>query len=263
MDNFVNMAAMTFTTDWGTRDFGVAAMKGLMITGMPDIRCVDISHEVARHNIQQAAYIFGNAYTYFPAGTLHFIGVRGSLSQPAEMLCIKKDQHLFIGQNDGFFSLVFDEPPVDMVSLDLPEGYSGIYDLRAICKAAVHLLTGNNLYELGDRPGNFIRRSAFLPTTDDELISGVVIYVDDFGNIVTNITRELFEKQRKGRMFEIVARKSQYSVNAISNHYNEVVPGGSLALFNDAGYLEIAICEDSAFRLMNLRLNDIVRIEFR
>jgi len=90
-----------------------------------------------------------------------------------------------------------------------------------------------------------------------------VIYVDDFGNIVTNITRELFEKQRKGRMFEIVARKSQYSVNSISNHYNDVVPGGSLALFNDAGYLEIAIHEDSAFRLMNLRLNDIVRIEFR
>jgi len=73
----------------------------------------------------------------------------------------------------------------------------------------------------------------------------------------------LFEKQRRGRMFEIIVRKSQYSVNTISTRYNEVAPGGSLALFNDAGFLEIAINEDSAFRLMNLRLNDTVRIEFR
>lgn len=257
------MPLMTLTTDWGTRDYGVSALKGMMISGMSGMVFVDISHDVARHNIQQAAYIFGNAFTHYPEGTLHFIGVHASTDQPAELLCIRKNQHFFIGLNDGFFSLVFEETPAEMISLKAGDGATGIYDMKAITGAALHLLTGNNLYDLGDRQVNFIRRSAFLPTTDEELINGVVIYVDDFGNVVTNITRQLFEKQRRGRMFEIIVRKSQYSVNTISTRYNEVAPGGSLALFNDAGFLEIAINEDSAFRLMNLRLNDTVRIEFR
>ena len=264
MDIFaIEMAIVTFTTDWGTRDFHIGALKGKLLSKISELRLIDISHEVARHNIQQAAYIFRNAYRYFPAGTLHIIGVLGQSKYDPQLIALKKDGHMFIGVNDGFFSLVFEEPPIDVVVIGDRSEKGDLFDLPVMVEAASGLLAGRNLYELGERPDHFVQRSAFLPTIDDELIHGVVIYIDDFGNIVTNISRELFEGQRKGRSFEIVARKSQHSINKISHYYNSVEPGAALAIFNDAGYLEIAINEDSAFKLMNIRLHDNIRIEFK
>lgn len=257
------MGIITFTTDWGIRDYHIGAMKGMLFSSIPGINMVDLSHQVARHNIQQAAYIFRNAYQYFPTGTIHFIGVHGQTKHYPDLLAIKKEGHIFIGINDGFFSLVFDEPPIDMIKVQSLNDSKDIFDLPTIVHATVHLLNGKNLYELGSRPEHFVQRSAFLPAIDDELIHGVVIYVDDFGNIITNITRKLFEEQRKGRKFEVVARKTQHSIEVISDHYHSVEPGSALALFNDAGFLEIAINEDSAYKLMNLRLNDNIRIEFK
>lgn len=256
------MALMTLTTDWGTRDYHVGAFKGLLMRSIPTIRIVDISHHVARHNIQQAAYIFSNAWPGFPPGTLHFIGVHNQTSSKSELIAIKKEGHIFVGLNDGFFSLLFDSPPVDMVCIP-SAGEHSIFYLPGIVSISDHLLSGKNLYELGSRPDHYEQRAAFLPAIDEELIHGVVIYIDDFGNVITNIRRELFEERRKGRKFEIVARKSQHSIDAISTDYSSAEGGSALALFNDAGYLEIAINEDSAFKLMNLRLNDNIRIEFK
>jgi len=163
----------------------------------------------------------------------------------------------------GFFSLVFDEMPIDVVTFGNRSEQGDLFDLPAIVEIASSLLNGRNLYELGERPDHIVQRSSFQPTIDEELIHGIVIYIDDYGNIVTNISRALFEEQRKGRSFEIVARKSQHSINKISHYYNSVEPGAALALFNDAGYLEIAINEDSALKLMNIKLNDNIRIEFK
>ena len=264
MDTFApEMSIITFTTDWGTRDFHIGALKGLLLSRISDLHLVDISHQVARHNIQQAAYIFKNAYHHFPAGTLHFVGVYGQSKYEPQLIALKKNGHIFIGVNDGFFSLVFDEMPIDVVTFGNWSEQGDLFDLPAIVEIASSLLSGRNLYELGERPDHIVQRSSFQPTIDEELIHGIVIYIDDYGNIVTNISRALFEEQRKGRSFEIVARKSQHSINKISHYYNSVEPGAALALFNDAGYLEIAINEDSALKLMNIKLNDNIRIEFK
>lgn len=257
------MAIITFTTDWGTRDFHNGALKGMLLSRFSDLHFIDISHGVTRHHIQQAAYIFRNAYRHFPAGTLHIIGVYGQSKFEPELIALKKEGQMFIGVNDGFFSLVFDELPIDVVSLGNRENKGDLFDLPVMVETAAALLSGRNLYELGERPGHFVQRSAFQPTLDEELIHGVVIYIDDYGNIVTNITRHLFEEQRKGRNFEIVARKSHHAIHKISPYYNAIEPGSALALFNDAGYLEIAINEDSALKLMNIKLNDNIRIEFK
>ena len=257
------MSVITFTTDWGSRDFHGASLKGMMLSLLPEVRLVDISQEVARHNIQQAAYIFKNSFHHFPVGSLHFIGVHSQPRQAASLLAIKKDQHIFIGLNDGFFSLVFEEEPIDVIEIRPLSDSGYLYDLPTIAHAMLHLLRGKNLYELGPRPDNFLKRSAFEPTFDDDLIHGVVIYVDDYGNIITNISRELFEKQRRGRKFEVVVRKIRHSIDTIYKNYSEVEPGNALAVFNAAGYLELAINEDNAYNMLNLRLNDNIRIEFK
>lgn len=259
-----SMQLITLTSDWGTRDYAVAALKGSLYSAIPDVRIIDVSHDIMRHDIQQAAYVFRNALRFYPAGTLHIIGLHSKpYGKPSELLLVKKDGHMFIGMNDGFFSMVFDDKPVDVVAAHPGENEVGLFPFALVTDCASSLIGGKNLYELGHRPTDFIEKRMFQPTIEDDLIRGVVMYWDRFGNIVTNITRDLFERQRKGRAFEIVFRKSSYIINTISPHYGIGEPGTFLAIFNDAGHLEIAISEGNAYELMGLRINDIIRIEFK
>ncbi len=257
------MPFLTLTTDWGSRDHFVGSLKGLLYSSMPDITLIDISHHVSRHNIQQAAFIFRSTYMKFPPGTVHFIGVNSYTANVADLLAIKKDGYYFIGVNDGLFSLIFDETPVDMVIVSTVDQANPGYDLETVAHACTHLLTGNNVYELGPRPSVFEEKSIFRPVIEEEVIRGVVLYIDDFGNVVTNIQKHLFIAQRKDRKFEIVTRKLQHSLDEIKEQYNDVEPGGMVAVFNAAGYLEIAINQDSASKLLGLKLNDNIRIEFK
>lgn len=256
------MPIVTLTSDWGSRDYHVAALKGALLSAMPQVKIVDITHEVARHNIQQAAFIFRNALRFFPAGTMHLISLHGHTGSTPGNLCLKKDSQMFMGLNDGFFSLVFDEEPIDMVEVPRSDN-EPVQSVPMMVRCAVHLLNGKNVYELGSRPEQFVRRGAFQPSFTEELIRGVVIYIDHFGNVVTNISRELFEKQRAGRRFEIILRKTTTPLDSIRMDYSEVEQGDVLALFNEAGFLEIAINQGNAHDLLYLRPNDHIRIEFK
>src|SRR5688572_26128081 len=120
------MPFITLTTDWGTRDYYAGALKGRLYRLIPDVIITDISHQVARYNSQQAAYIFGASYNAFPAGTVHIIAVSTQMEHQ-EILALKRDGQIFIGPNNGIFSMVFDETPTDMVVVDhrltSPAGY--------------------------------------------------------------------------------------------------------------------------------------------
>jgi S-adenosylmethionine hydrolase len=257
------MPYITLTTDWGFRDYYAGALKGRIYRLIPEAVITDISHQIARFNTQQAAYIFHSSWSSFPQGTLHIVAVAPQ-TEPQQLLALKKDGHIFIGPNNGVFSMVFDENPVDMVVVDQPAVAAAGYDLDTLAGVAAHLLSGKNLYELGPRPSNFIERAAFRPVLEEDVIRGTVIYVDDFGNAVTNITRALFEEQRKGRKFEVVTRKVQNMyIDQINTSYSESESGSLVAIFNETGLLEIALNMDSASRLLGLKLTDNIRIEFK
>jgi S-adenosylmethionine hydrolase len=258
------MPIITLTTDWGQRDYHTGALKGLLLNAIPNCVIVDISHQVAAHNIQQAAYIFRNAYTRFPSDTVHIIGVSAYIVDAHALLAIKKENQFFIGMNDGFFSLVFgDQPPSNMVAIKTDVPQKPGFDLETITYVASHLISGNNVFELGNRPEKYHHKMDFQPVIEEDVIRGTVIYIDDFGNVVTNIDKALFEEQRNGRKFEIVTRKLANSLDKISSRYHDQEAGNMIALFNDAGLLEISINQDSASKLLGLKLNDNIRIEFK
>lgn len=258
------MPFLTLTTDWGTRDHYAGSLKGLLYSLIPDLVIVDITHQVPQHNIQQAAYIFSNTYGSYPGGTLHIIGVSLPASKP-ELLAVRKNGHLFIGSNDGIFSLIFGETPEEIVAVKQERITSCGYDLELLAGVSFQLLSGKQFNTLGQPPLEFIERSVFRPALDEEVIRGTIIYVDDHGNAVTNITRSLFEEQRRGRKFEIVTRRhgQQFGLDRISSYYSEEEPGGMLALFNESNLLEIAINQGSASGLLGLKLHDNIRIEFK
>jgi S-adenosylmethionine hydrolase len=125
------MPYITLTTDWGFRDYYAGALKGRIYRLIPEAVITDISHQIARFNTQQAAYIFHSSWSSFPQGTLHIVAVAPQ-TEPQQLLALKKDGHIFIGPNNGVFSMVFDENPVDMVVVDQPAVAAAGYDLDTL-----------------------------------------------------------------------------------------------------------------------------------
>lgn len=256
------MKIITLTTDWGTKDHHVGALKGLLYNVFPDVHVVDISHEIPHFNIQQAAYIFSNVYRRFPEGTVHIVAVRNSKTVKPELLAIKKDGFGFVGVNDGFFSLVFgDQQPSNMVSVKLDIDQKPGFDLEVLTFVASHLLSGQNVFELGNRPDVYEVRKGFEPVLEEEVIRGTVIYIDSFGNVVSNIHRDVFYSQLKDRRFEINIRK--YTAIKISSDYSDTDTGNIIAVFNDAGMLELASNQGEANKLLGIKLNDPIRVDIK
>jgi S-adenosylmethionine hydrolase len=258
------MPIITLTTDWGNRDYFSGALKGLLHSSSPGIEIVDISHQVTPNSVQEAAYILKNCYQKFPKKTLHFIGVNQYQTVPTELLAIEYEGQHFIGMNNGVFSMVFDSLPSNIVVVDQIESADPGFDMETIAATAAHLLSGNKLSDLGKSPKEFVVKRVFTPALEEQFLKGIVIYIDHFGNVVTNIDKELFESQLRGRKFEIYMRKHDvHSVDSISTQYYDKPDGEVLALFNSSGLLEIAINQANASKLLGLKLSDYIRIEFK
>jgi S-adenosylmethionine hydrolase len=257
------MPVVTLTTDWGIKDFYAGAFKGALLSEVENIVIVDISHQVHPFDVLNGAFIFRNAYRKFPNGTIHVIGLVAQVSNGQGLLVIRNEGQYFIGMNDGFFSLVFDEMPGDIISIDPSDEKHTAFDQAAVIKATVHLLKEGSFNDLGKPVKSFVQKTHLRPVIEESIIKGTVIYIDAFENVITNITEELFEKTGKGRKFEINARRNEYIITALSEKYNDVERGQLLALFNSAGYLELALNQGNAAGLLGMKYGDIVRIDFK
>ena len=129
-------------------------------------------------------------------------------------------------------------------------------------KVACDLVKGKKMEDLGTAVKELNKQVPMLPTIDESLINGSVVYIDSYRNAITNIPEELFEKIRKNRPFEIFIQSNHYKINKINRTYNETSEGELLALFNSLGMLEIAINNGNVADLLNLHINSIIRIKF-
>jgi hypothetical protein len=272
------MQIVTLTTDLGLKDHYVASLKGQLLSKSPNVKLIDVSHLVKPFNIAEASYYINNIIRDFPEGTIHFIGVDSipviNIDTPKlnmYPIVMKLKGQYFVGLDNGFFSLLPDFHEADEIVLI--DDFSSKSALRYPNKhiyipTIVAIINGKSLTELGD-PIETVRR-AFITqaATDNNLIKGSVIHTDHYGNVIVNITETLFKKIGKGEAFTIYFRQSKYFIERISDNYNEVPVGEKLALFNDSGFLEIAINKGikgnggGASTLLGLKVTDLVRIEF-
>lgn len=255
---------ITLTTDLGNVDFYQAALKGSLYSQYPEVRIVDISHNVPPFDIQNAAFLLRNAYPYFPAGTVHLIGIDSVFNSETRYLAIRYQGHYFIGTDNGIFSLMFEEQPEEMVELNLLQDLKYLhFPLTDIfSKAATHLARGGALSEIGDPVDEIVERSLIQPVVQEHGLRGSVVYVDSFGNVITNISKVLFNQEQRGRDFTVHFKRNE-TINQLSWHYNEVPEGEKLCLFGISDQLEIAINKGHASGLLGLRPGDIVRVEFK
>ncbi|REJ83552.1 MAG: hypothetical protein DWQ44_03340 [Bacteroidetes bacterium] len=257
------MSILTMTTDWGLRDHYLAAFKGELISRSRDIRIVDISHEIEKFNILQASFIIKNAFRKFPEGSIHFIGLEGN-TQPesSSFLIVKSEGHFFIGRDSGIFSLILDNQSKEVYDLKIESSADNSIIYSRLIDILCSLSEGEQAEKLGQVADSVIQSYFARPTTDHTGIRAVVIYIDDFGNVIVNVSKELFDDQRKGRKFTIFLRKAQYNINRISNNYTDAESGEIVAFFNRDGYLEIALNRESAAGLLGIKVLENIRIEF-
>lgn len=250
---------ITLITDLGTRDHYAASLKGAMYRHCAGCTVVDVSHHVNAFNIGEAAFVLRNVYQDFPVGTIHILSVSDHDDADCRYLAVKHNDHYFIGSDNGVFSMAFGEEPELAYEPDLLKNLDG-NEYHAMAQVADYLAKGNDIANIG-RPVYEVRRRANLePVLQEGLIRGSVIYVDRFENVVTNITRELFERALAGKRFVLFFKRRE-RVTHISKHFHEVPEGEKLCIFNSAGFLEIAINKGKASSLLGLGVGDTVQID--
>lgn len=274
------MSFITLTTDFGTKDHFVGAVKGAIFTELENAKIVDITHQITPFNITETAYILKNAYKSFPEGTIHIVGVDSELSIDNKHIAIALDNHYFVCPDNGIISMIASEiQPTKIVEINIHDRVESSFPvLDVFVQVACFIARGGNLTVIGKEIRNYKKLTEIQPKVNQAQtqINGGVLYIDNYGNVISNISRKMFNEVGKGRPFKINA--SSYSFDRIYNKYNEIVEsntkssrqfdGNKLALFNSAGLLEIAVYKSDltsvggASTLLGLAYRDAVIIDF-
>ena len=257
---------VTLTTDFGLRDGYVAAMKGAMLSAAPDVRLVDVTHEVPAQDVMAAAFTLRQAVPHFPAGTVHLAvvdpGVGTERRAVAARFEIGGATHAFVGPDNGLLPLVVGSEAVgDVVALPTEAAASATFHGRDVFgPAAARLAAGDALDTLGPPTDALTPMHWPLPRVDDQGVYGMVLHVDRFGNCVTNITREDVEQHSAGRAFKCYAGAAVFRSHGRT--YAEVGAGDPLTLFGSSGHLEIAVNRGHASQLLSVERGDTVHLVF-
>ena len=275
------MSIVTLTTDFGMKAHFVGAVKGALHSEIPDVKIVDISHNISPFSVIEAAYIIQNAFNSFPKGSIHIIGVDSELNPENTHIAMALNGHYFICANNGILSMVCTEmKPDHIVEINIHDKILGSFPvLDVFVKVAAHIARGGNLEVIGKTISDIKPIKNISPFISDEnhQLMGHVIYIDRYDNVITNIKKSFFESIQKNRRFEIMARNHKFT--KIYNRYSDIVnfeipiykrndEGRGMAVFNSSNYLEIAMYKSNkatiggASTLMGLDMMDSVTIQF-
>lgn len=252
---------VTLTTDFGTQDFYVGALKGALLRRVPTLCIVDVSHDIAPFDIVRGAFVVANVWPEFPPGSIHLLGINCVYQPDFRFVAARHEGHFFLAPDNGLLSLLF--PNIEQTDLrNLPANPSEHFAVKNIFAAAVaHLAEGNPFETLGEFAAPLLQRISIQPVITPMQIRGTVIHVDNFENVVLNIRREVFENAANGRPFSLYFKRND-PIAQLSGNYCDVAVGEQLCLFNTAGFLEIAVNMGRAATLLGLKVEDVVEIVF-
>lgn len=274
------MSIITLITDYGLKDHFVGALKGKILSEFSEATIVDISHHIDPFNVAEASYIIAASYNSFPKGTVHIIGVDLEANKENQHVVMQWNDHFFIAADNGILSMLSQKIiPQKMVTITIHDRlHSEATALDVFVKVACHLSKGGVLSVIGKEIKSLkqVTDLQVIVSEDGTQLKGNVIYIDHFGNVVTNISKRQFLESAKGRTYEILFKRitiktilPYYSAIADSDKYPvKNYEGQKLAIFNEAGFLEIAIFRSnpltvgSASTLLGLSYRDVVTVKF-
>ena len=275
------MTLITLTTDFGNKDHFAGSVKGAIYSEIPGANIIEITNEISPFNIIEGSYIIENAYQNFPKGSIHILGVDSEKTPEKKHLVMILDDHYFICADNGIMSLVAKRiKPEKIIEITIHNSQSSSFTvLDVFVKVAAHIFRGGSIDLVGNKIDSLkelYNINPILNEKNNEII-GNVIYIDNYENVVTNISRSIFEKFGKSRPYTINARN--YKFNSIVNSYSDSIKfgvkkelrkeeGKKIALFNKSDFLELAIYKSNpsitggASSLFGLKYRDTITIKF-
>ncbi len=251
---------VTLTTDFGLTDGFVGTMKGVILGINPNVTIVDITHDIAPHNLEQGAFLFANAAKYFPANAIHVVVVDPGVGSARRALAAREGETLFVAPDNGVLSSVL-RPSSAVVQLNKPSYWlprvSDTFHGRDIfAPVAAHLSLGAPLDALGKPMSDWVRlASAQAKPRGDGAIIGAVVHIDRFGNVATNIGEEMLVGMDRAR---VVVRIGGRAVRGLKQTYTDAARGELIVLIDSAWHLEVAAREGSAAQTLGTRIGDEV-----
>lgn len=256
---------ITLLTDFGTADYFVSAVKGVILSGNPKAHIVDITHDIPPQDVEAAAFILLAAHSSFPAGTIHVAVVDPGVGSSRKPLLVKAGKQFFVGPDNGIFSYICraDAKIFQLTNAEYfrPVVSSTFHGRDIFAPVAAALSTGVKPEKLGQKVANCVRLPALeLKELNGGGLEGRIIHIDRFGNCVTNITRnDLTDEDISAGVRLLVGDKT---VDSLKNFFSEEPRGNkAFGIWGSAGFLEIAAENKSAAELLNVRRGDPVIVQ--
>lgn len=262
----MSRGCITFLTDFGTTDPYVGAMRGAALSVNPDVQLVDLSHEVVPHDIADAGYLLGQAFRYFPAGTIHLAVVDPGVGSERRILAAEVEGHVLMAPDNGLLSVALrgDEPD-RVISVTNTAFYRHPVSLTfhgrdVFAPVAAHLTLGVALDKMGAAVDDYVRADVATARRGEGLVEGQVIHVDYFGNLITNISRQDVEALRHECPGELTVSIGATPVGPVHHTYAEVGVGDLLAVIGGGGLLEVSANQGSAADMLGVGRRTEVRV---
>ena len=250
---------ITLLTDFGDRDWFVASMKGVILTINPHATLVDLSHHVPPHSVEDASYLLKSCYRYFPNGTVHVAVVDPGVGSARRAITVKSARYFFLAPDNGVLSYIFDdEQPVEVREINQRkfrrESPGRTFDGRDLFAPAAARLAKQEPFEsYGPVIGDYQTFRIAQPHWEQATLVGEIVYVDRFGNLISNLTQQHLEEVRlvaKGRQLSILIGKR--IIEGLVESYSEGMAEKPSALINSDGKLEVFLKEASAADLLQV-----------
>ena len=276
---------LTLTTDFGTRDAYVAAMKGVMLNVCPGLRFVDVTHDISPQDVMEAAFVLRQAAPFFPEDTVHLVVVDPGVGTERNPVALRHAGRWFVGPDNGLFALVLDGATPDAaVVLDEPAFWrtpapsTTFHGRDLFAPAAAHLAAGRALRDLGSPLDALTPLRWAQPIADEEGVQGWTVHIDRFGNCITNVSRGMIEAHARrvadpaggapaggASVFDqpVKCFVGSTILKAIHPTYGAVATGEPLLLFGSSGFLEIAVNGGNAAELLGIRKGGTVNLVFQ
>jgi len=254
-------------TDFGFRDSYVGVMKGVIKGICPDADVIDLSHNIMPQDVAEAAFVLASSYTYFPQETVFVNVVDPGVGSERKIVCMRTNKQFFLAPDNGLLSIVANQAKaehfheVTNARYFLPEVSATFQGRDIFAPVAAHIASGVPITELG-RPLKRIRQLKLRRPihTADGSLRGEIIYIDQFGNLVTNISERMLHATFRHNAKHIVVKVADTTIKGVLRTYSDVEQGQLLALIGSSGYLEIAVNGGSAEKTLGCEKGDSVSL---
>jgi S-adenosylmethionine hydrolase len=249
-------------TDFTGYNWYIGVMKGVIMSINPSANIIDLCHDVSSQDVRAGSFVLGNSYSFFPRGTIFVAVVDPGVGSNRKNLIVKTEHHCFVGPDNGILSSIFEKAKVEKVYQVCPGKYtltlkgSTFFGRDIFAPVAAHLSLGVPPEEIGGEIKSVLTVPAIKPYINEHgEISGRAVYVDTFGNIITNIEGSYLKGIFSAEIpvEDLVVRLAGQRIRGIRKYYEQSEPGRLMAIVNSWGYLEIAVNRGNAFQYLGLK----------